>query len=318
MREAAVLLATVMVLAFLPATGLNPFIIHTLCSAFIVAMLAVSWNILGGFAGQVSFGHAAFFGLGAYGAALLSLSAGLPGWIALAGGACVAAVGAVVVIPTLRLSGVYFALAILAFAAVLKVLCSYFSFTGAAAGLINIPKLSLHVGGFNLVFYEELPNYYTALILLAVAGGFSWWLRYGGRGYMGIALAAIAEDEQAARAAGIDVQRVKILTLIASATIAGLAGAFDAFYVNFLQPDYAFSAEWSLFPLVAALIGGTRTVNGPILGAIGLYVFNELVMKQYLERGYLIVTGVLIILIMLFLRRGVLGFLEGRYATYRA
>lgn len=315
MRELPPLLVLFAVLLALPLLGFDAYLLHVIISSLIVALLAVSWNILGGFAGQISFGHAAFFGLGAYGAGAAALKLSFHPWLALLAGVVVATLGAVVAIPTLRLTGAYFSLSMLAYAGVLRVLVTVAEpITGGASGLFSIPPLVFRLGGFELDFYDKSPNYYAMLLLLTLGAFVAWRVRYG---TLGMGLAALSHDEGAAEAAGIDVQRLKIYALLISAALAGLAGAFDALYVRFLEPPYAFSSTWTIYPLVASLLGGTGTVIGPIVGAMGLYLVGELVIKEVLERGYLIVTGALVVVVMLFLPRGILGFLGGRYAPHR-
>lgn len=315
MRERPYLFLLLLGALALPIFGPDSYLLHNLVSALNVALLAVAWNVLGGFAGQVSFGHAAFFGLGAYGAGIAALKLGLSPWLALAGGSACAVAGAIVAVPTLRLTGAYFALAMLAYAEVLRVLATVLdSITGGASGLLGIPPLTLAAGSLEISFYDKLPNYYLAVLLLLLGASVAWRVRYGP---LGMGLAALARDEAAAAAAGVDVRRLKARALVLSAALAGLAGAFDALYVRFLEPSYAFSTGWSIYPLVASLLGGTGTVIGPIAGATGLYLVGELVIKQVLARGYHIVTGALVVLVVLFVPGGLLGLLGDRHATFR-
>ncbi|GAA6742230.1 branched-chain amino acid ABC transporter permease [Thermus antranikianii] len=308
MKERLPILILFAGLSFLPLF-LDDYLRHLLITALVLALLALSWNILGGFAGQISFGHAAFFGLGAYGAGILAKN-GFNPWLALFLGSGIALLGGAIALPTLRLRGPYFALAMLAYAEVLRTLAILAeNLTGGAAGLFNIP--ALHLAGIDLS--AKLPNFYIALVLLVLGTSVTFYLRYGP---LGLGLAALHEEE-AAQAGGVPVFRLKALALFASAGLAGLAGAFQALYIRFLEPPYAFSPEWSIYPLVAALLGGKGTVVGPILGTFGLYLGAELVVKQLLERGYHILTGLLVVLVILFLRRGLFGFLEDRYATLR-
>ncbi|BDB11871.1 branched-chain amino acid ABC transporter permease [Thermus thermophilus] len=300
--------ALFLILFFLPL-GLDDYLIHLFTSSFVLALLALGWNILGGYAHQVSFGHAAFFGLGAYGAAILA-HRGLDPWLALALGGVVSILGGALALPTLRLHGAYFALAMLAYAEVLRVVATVWEgVTGGAQGLLNLP--SLHLPGVD--FGSKIPNYFVALALLALGAFLAYRIRYGA---LGLGMATLS-DEEAARSGGIPVFRLKVLALALSAFLAGLAGAFQALYVGFLEPPYAFNTEWSVFPLVASTIGGRGTVLGPILGTLGLYLGAELWIKPLLERGYHILTGVLVVLAVIALRKGFLGFLEDRYAPYR-
>lgn len=308
MKERGLLWLLFALLLILPPF-LDEYLRHLLVSSLTLALLALGWNILGGFAGQVSFGHAAFFGLGAYGAGILS-KAGLDPWLALFLGGGVAFLGSVVALPILRLHGAYFALAMLAYAEVLRTLAILLEgMTGGAAGLFSIP--GLYLSGVD--FGAKLPNLYVILGLLLVGVGVAFRVRYGP---LGLGLAALGEEE-AARAGGVPVSWLKAQALFLSAFFSGLAGAFQALYIRFLEPPYAFSLEWSVYPLVASFLGGRGTVVGPILGTLGLYLGAELGVKQVLERGYHIATGALVVLVVLFLRRGVFGFLEGRYAVVR-
>ncbi len=307
-KETLPLLGLLGLLLLLPPF-LDEYLRHLLTSSLTLALLALAWNLLGGLAGQISFGHAAFFGLGAYGAGILA-KRGVDPWLALCLGAGVALLGGLLALPTLRLRGPYFALAMLAYAEVLRNLAILLEgLTGGAAGLFSIP--GLHLPGVD--FGAKLPNLYVALALLALGAGVAFRLRYGP---LGLGLAAL-HDEEAARAGGVPVFRLKAQALFLSAFLAGLAGAFQALYIRFLEPPYAFSPEWSVYPLVASFLGGRGTVIGPILGTLALYLGAELVVKQVLVRGYHILTGALVVLVVLGLRRGLLGFLEDRYAAFR-
>ena len=316
MRERWYALALILALLVLPLAVRDDYLLHVLISGLTIALLALGWNILGGYAGQVSFGHAAFFGLGAYGAGIMSLRLGLVPYLSLWLGSALAVVGALVALPALRLRGAYFSLAMLAYAEVLRILTQMAEgITGGPGGLLGIPSFpAFSVAGYDVDFFRsKLPNYYLVAWLLAVGILLTLRFRYSS---LGLGWVALSHDEDAASASGVPVFRLKVYALLASAGLSGLAGAFHAHYIHFLDPFYVYGVSWSLYPLVASYFGGPGTVLGPVLGALGLYLSGELLVKPYFERGYEMLVGAALILAILFWPKGLLAALGGRYVAY--
>ena len=272
------------------AVGHVDFVMSLIIAALTIGGVAVAWALLGNLGGMVSFGHAAFFGVGAYVSALLTLDAGWPVFPSMLAGGVGAAIASVVTMPALRLRGPYFALAILAFAHIFRILATELeSITRGAGGLLSIPTLPT-VAGFDLS--TKIGGYYVILtiVLLAMAG--YAWLR---QSTMGLALLAMHDTEDATRIVGVPSTRLKALMLVVSAFITGVVGAFNAHQINFLDPDYAFSGTWTVLPIVAAIFGGYRTISGPLVGALVIYLVDQLVFKEFLPHGHEIILGALLV-----------------------
>lgn len=250
------------------------------------AILALSMYVVLAL-GQLSMGQAAFMGVGAYSGALLTLHAGLPFPLVLAAAALAPALVAVVIaIPTMRLSGVYLAIATIGLGQVLRIIYLNTPAVGGALGLNGIPEKS---------------NFWIIYGLLAV---FVIALQLAVRSKIGRAFEAIREDEDAARVMGIDVARYKLVTLVISAALAGVAGALNAHYSYFIGPnEYGFEQAVSI--LSYAVLGGISTPIGPVLGAFVLTALPEVLRPFHDFR--LVFNGLIIVLVVIFLPRGLLG-----------
>lgn len=282
--------------------GDNSYVMGLMVSGLIVAGVALAWALLGNLGGMVSFGHAAFFGVGAYSSALLSAKAGLPVPLSVLAGATSAALCSVVMLPALRLSGPYFALAILAYAHIFKILATEASsLTGGSAGFSRFPVLPTVAG---IDFSSRVGSYALLVVLVAACALAYLAIR---RSHVGTALRAMAESEDATRVVGVDATRLKAWMLLLSAFITGLFGAINAHIINFLEPDYAFSGNWSILPIIAAIFGGYRTILGPVAGAVLIYLFDQVVAKELLPVGHQIILGVLLAGMILVAPNGLFG-----------
>lgn len=250
------------------------------------AILALSMYVVLAL-GQLSMGQAAFMGVGAYSGALLTLHVGLPFPLVLAAAALAPALVAVVIaIPTMRLSGVYLAIATIGLGQVLRIVYLNTPALGGALGINGIPEKS---------------NFWIIYGLLAV---FVIALQLAVRSKIGRAFEAIREDEDAARVMGIDVARYKLVTLVISAALAGIAGALNAHYSYFIGPnEYGFEQAVSI--LSYAVLGGISTPIGPVLGAFVLTALPEVLRPFHDFR--LVFNGLIIVLVVIFLPRGLLG-----------
>lgn len=303
----ALALALLAVLPVLFTAGtVQNFLIFTL----IVALAAQGWNLLGGYGGQFSFGHASFFGTGAYAIAILQARAGLNPWLALP---VAVALGALVgaMIGTLafraRLRGSYFALVTLAFAEVFRIVANVLPITGGAAGTL----IRLDVHPLNFQFADRAQFYWVALVFLGAAMAL---VRRLERGRFGARLVAVRENEDAARALGVDALRVKIAAITLSAAITAAAGCLYAQNFLYLDATIAYGPWISVEALLAPIIGGLGTVFGPLIGAIVLHGFGEVtkVWIGALTGGSvpgidLVLFGMLLILTVGFAPRGLLG-----------
>lgn len=297
-------------LLVIPILSGSPFVFHIFVIICTNAALAVAWNIVGGFGGQLSLGHSMFYGIGAYTSALLLQHFGLSPWIGMLPGAALAAVaGAAVSYPCLRLRGPFFALSTIAFLEVLRLLCIHEQdWTGGAAGLI----VPLRVGWKWMIFDGKAPYLVIAFGLLALALLVSLAVRHSRFGYY---LVAVREREDAALAAGVNSVTVKIVAVMVSAALTALVGTFNAMYTTFIEPSAMFSLGLSIQIAMFSLIGGLGTVAGPIAGTVLVVPLSEL------ARGWLgasanglhgFVYGTVLVLIVLTLPGGLVGALGAR------
>ncbi|AYM75943.1 branched-chain amino acid ABC transporter permease [Janthinobacterium agaricidamnosum] len=287
------------------ALGANQYVMSMVVAALIIGGVAMSWALLGNLGGMVSFGHAAFFGVGAYVSALATVKLGLPVFAAMLLGGAGAAIAAVIMLPVLRLRGPYFALAILAYAHIFRILATEWSaVTGGAGGINNIPALPT-VFGFDLA---SKTGAYLVVLTLVVACAFAY--SHIRASHYGIALRAMHDSEDATRVVGVNSTLLKGAMLLVSAFMAGLFGAFNAHYINFLEPDYAFNSLWVTLPIVAAIFGGYRTILGPVLGAVVVYLVDQLIFKSLIPTGHQLVLGVLLVAMIVFSPNGLLPLLQ--------
>ncbi len=301
------------------AIGAVPFVVgsdvwlNSLIMVLYAALLGQAWNILGGYGGQFSFGHAAFFGTGAYTVAVLQVQLGVNPWIGLVAGAAMsgmvaAFVGAVSFRYGLR--GSYFALVTLAFAEVLRILSNTVPFTGAGVGIL----IPLEPGVANLQFAEKSGYVWLIWAMTFAAFLATWWL---GNSRFGARLMAVRDNEDAARALGVPALRIKFGGIVLSGTISGLAGVFYAQYYLYLDPGIAYGPAVSIESLLVPIVGGMGTLFGPLLGAIVLHALSEFTRDIFGDAPgiSLAIYGVVLIFIVMFLPRGLAGL--GRISARR-
>lgn len=273
--------------------------------ALYASLLAQSWNMLGGYGGQFSFGHALFFGSGAYVQAIAQLTLGWNAWVALAAAVGAAAlIGAFVGALTFRygLKGSYFALVTLAFAEVFRILAVSVEFTGGGVGLM----LPLRESIANLQFGSRKGYIGLVLGFVLAAMAVTAWLRHS---RFGAQLQAVRDNEDAARAIGVDPWAIKLGAITLSALFMGAGGAFYVQVFQYIDPGLAFGPASSVEALVAAIVGGMGTLWGPLLGAAVLHLLAELTRNLFgqLPGLNMIVYGTVLILIVLFVPRGLSG-----------
>jgi branched-chain amino acid transport system permease protein len=296
-------------LALVPFVTSSNVVLNFLVTTLLIALVAQGWNVLGGYGGQYSFGHAAFFGTGAYVDAVLQARYGVNAWVAftlgIAGGALIGAVtGALAFRSGLR--GSYFALVTLAFAEVLRILASVAPITGAGVG--TLLALDLRASAFQ--FQSRVPFYFIALALVAVSLVIVHAVE---QSRFGAWLVAVRENEDAAKALGVDPFRVKLAAMTLSAAITAAAGGFYAQYYLFVDSGIAYGPWISVEALLAAIVGGVGTVFGPLLGALVVKLLGEaakLVTGDAPGLDLAIYGGVLIVIVA-FAKSGVAGLLGG-------
>lgn len=260
--------------------------------------LALSLNILTGYAGQVSLGHIAFFGIGAYTAAILTVSYGQSFWVGLAGAIVVTGlVGSVLGLPSLRVRHDFLVLATMGMNFVVVAMFKYVDFFGGAMGIVGIPAPSF----FGFSFRGGLP--YLALVW--IYAGFVWLISWRvSRTWVGLAFDTVRLDEDAAAAVGVSVPRFKIYAFILSAALAGGAGSLYAHFIGSLFPD-TFGFVESIVILSMVVFGGVGTLRGPIVGAIILKAAPELL--RFVQDYRFALYGALLVLMTLYQPRGLLG-----------
>ncbi len=298
-------LAGVIFLAALPLLlGFQPYALYLLTSAFLWASVASAWNLLA-YAGQISFGHAAFFGLGAYAGALSSL-AGLSPWGAiLLGGSAGAGGAALIGLASQRLRGAYLALATLAYAEVWRgIVLNWSDLTGGGAGLIGIPPLPVIAWLPAPLTRGRAAGYYASLgILVALLVLFALILR----SRVGLAWGAVREEEERASVLGLRPLPWKLLAFALSGAFTGVGGALYAHVVRVVEPDLVFNRYYSILPLVMATFGGLHTLLGPATAAIGLVLLSELVLHPIDPALNQLGYGLALILVVLYWPGGLMG-----------
>ena len=289
-----------------PAVIRSEYLIGTLILIYFFAFVGQGWNVLGGYAGQFSFGHALFFGIGAYTSSLAFIKWGVSPWLGMWLGAAVAvAVSVVTGHLSFRygLRGAYFALVMLAFAEIFRVAATNWEWVGASFGLLvplrgNAPML--------FQFADKRWFYYVILaMLLMVTAGVARLQR----SRLGYEMVAVRENEAAAAALGIDAYRVKLIAMALSAGITALGGTFYAQYFSYVDPTIGFGSANSIEILLRPIIGGAGTIWGPLLGSVVLGVLGEITrgfVKAYAGL-HLVLYGVILMVAVVFLPHGVMG-----------
>jgi len=305
-RQHGIVIAILGLLCLVPLLVHNPYLLHLFILSMLYAMLAASWNLINGYAGIFTFGHQAFFGLGAYGSALLAMHAGLSPWITLWFGGVVAALaGLAIGLPVLRIRSVaHVAIVTLAFAVIVQdAVSNWADFTRGTLGLASIPPFTpVTLPGFGVISFgagDPSASYYVALVFLAASTALLIGLASG---RTGLALRAIRDSESAADSLGVDPARYKLMAFVVSSFVAGIAGAYYAHYLRILTPDSAIGFSIMVTTLVITLVGGIGTTTGPLVGSF--VVTFGLESLRGLGDYRLMVYGVLLVLFVIFAPRG--------------
>src|SRR2546426_4884141 len=305
-RSAALGAAAVAVLAALPLLVEDIYYQHVLVICLVYVVLGQAWNMVGGYAGQWSLGHAAFFGVGAYTSTLLLLRATVSPWLGMfVGGFVAATVACLIAFPCFRLRTHYFAMATLAIGETVRVLFLAFDWTGGATGLVlpvqRIPS------SYDMLWASKLPYFY---VILAVAVVVTLLIVQVERSRLGVYLRAINQDEEAAARLGIEPRRYKLAALAGSAFVTGLTGTFYAQYTTYIDPFSVMSPMLSVRIVLVPVFGGLGTVAGPIIGAFVLIPLSETVRVVWGGRGIgidQVVYGAIIVSLTLWMPGGVVA-----------
>ena len=276
---------------------LSEYAHDTVGLTFMFVAAALAWNWIGGYVGQISFGHSAMFGVGGFVAARAMLAFGLPFWAAwVAGGLIAGCYGLLWGHPTLRLRGPYFSIATIGVGEATRLVATYWSgFTGGSSGL----SLPIAQGP------TKYQLYWYGLYLAAIAVALSWWLR---KSRIGLALLAIKEDVEAAADVGVNAARYQDVVLVLSGVMVGVCGGFYATYQAFIDPLDMFSFDRSISFILMGVIGGIGTILGPAAGAVVFVLIQEFLLASY-SQLYLGLYGTLLVLIILFEPLGLAGLL---------
>jgi branched-chain amino acid transport system permease protein len=290
-----------LLLLLLPVFTQDPYLLRILILASIFAILAASWDLLSGFTGQMNFGHALFFGVGAYTAALLNLHAHLPPWVSIPLGALGAVLaGLIIGIPCLRLRGTYLALTTLAFPIILMgIIFAIPGVTGGELGITGLERLAR----------SRVTNYYITVVLMLVLCTIMWKITDSNTG---IIFHAIREDELAVRSSGINTTRYKLLAFCLSGFFAGIAGGLYAHFMRIAGPS-TLEVSMSFQVVIWAVFGGIVTIYGPIGAVFILYPLLEFF--RFWPEYRTLMFAIVILIILLYMPEGLLPWIRDKIET---
>jgi len=296
----------------LPLLVSSTFAIDIFIRVLLFAFIGVAWNLMGGYAKQLSLGHAAYFGLGAYTSTILLIRYGVSPWIGMLAGGIVAMLASLPIgALCFRLRGPYFAIATIATAQVLMLL--FLKFRDFAWGAEGTTMPNLGDAPLMMQFDSKAPYYYVVLVLLAVGLAITYWIE---RSWMGYYLVAVGEDEDAAEAIGVDTLRIKRNIYLISAFLTALAGTFYVQYIYFIDPNTAFSFNVSVEAALVSIVGGIGTLWGPVIGTVLLEATSAL-LQSWLGGGHggvqLTVYSLILIAVILYRPAGLIGILTAAY-----
>ncbi|HMF89164.1 MAG TPA: branched-chain amino acid ABC transporter permease [Candidatus Angelobacter sp.] len=302
-RKFLTFLIPVIACALVPVFVHNDYLMQVFFRIILFAALGLAWNLVGGYAGQLSLGHVAFFGVGAYGLAMFT-ARGVPVWISIfLAAAAATGFAAVIGLIVFRLRGPYFTLSTIAFAEVLRLGAANLTATGGAIGL-STPALFRPRTFFETHLLSTVQQFYLAAVTLAAV---CFVINYAtSKSRPGYYLMAIREDEETAAAVGISTAGYKLRALLISAFLTALGGALYGSAFQYIVPDSALSIEISVQMAIITMLGGAGTLLGPVIGAILLLGASE-VFKNRFQESHLLIYGILIVVVVLFLPEGIVG-----------
>ena len=305
--------AAALALAVIAPSLLENHHIHVLIQILLFAYVSYCWNILGGFAGQLSFGHGLFMAVGAYTSTLLLLKLGISPWLGMiAGGLLAAALGLFIGFLSFRygIKGTYFSLVTLAFTEIGRIVALNTEAIGGAMGLYIPIKTNDFM---QLKFVEKSHYYYVMLGFLLLVMAVTAWLQHSKTGHR---LVAIRENEDAAQALGINLLRYKLFATALSAFLTAMGGTLFAHYVTFIDPNTLLNMSMALEITIYAIVGGVGTLFGPLIGAVFLVPIAETI-RATLGKSYagihLVVYGAVLMAVILFARDGLMGVFRNRF-----
>ena len=285
-------------LALLPVFGFSSYVMHIAILVIMWSVIGMAWNLLGGYCGQVSFGHAAFFGVGAYTAGMLYSKLGWSGWWGIPASVVVVTLFALLIgYICLRLRGPYFALATLSVGVIMRIV---------AENMVRVTGGDLGIMIRERTWVEKTWYYY---IILVIAAGSFIAVKKVIQSRLGYYFVAIREDQDAAESLGIDTTLYKTIALCLSAVITGLAGAFYTNYMGYIDPKVVFALhDISIITIMVVMVGGAATFSGPVVGAVIMVLLAELIRSiPKLGTAHQTLFGVLLIVIIIYLPNGIVG-----------
>ena len=328
-------------LFFVPRFVESTYLLHMMILIFINVIVGSSWNILGGYTGQYSVGHSAYFGVGAYTVMmLLQFRQVAPWWGIWAGSLAALMVAVIIGSICFRLRGPYFVLASIAVAEIFRVSAlNLKNVTNGAEGILVTEIPPLVIGGKVITdWFSKVPFYYAGLVFALLIIGVTWGVKKSKLGYY---FQAIREDQDAAHSLGINLTLYKNIALGISAIFTALAGGLYGMYVGFIDPSTVLPLDLSVQIVMICIIGGIGTISGPVIGALVLVPLSEalrsnmltewlikggvvdaesptgLFMKEHLSQAHMLIYGVLVVIVILYMPKGVLGFVS-RFTTRKA
>lgn len=328
----AMFLTVLAALLVFPLAVESPYAHHIMILVFLSVIMGQSWNILGGYTGQYSVGHAAYFGTGAYTTMMLMQYQQVPPWFGMFAGAAAAVLMALVIGSIcFRLRGPYFVLASIAAAEILRLTAlNTKELTNGAEGILATDIPPLTIGSYLVTdFLSKVPFYYSALVFALLIIAVTCLVQHSKLGYY---FQAIREDQDAAHSLGINLSLHKNLSLAISATFTSLAGSFYAVYIGFIDPTTVLSMDLSVQIVLICIIGGIGTILGPVVGSLVLVPLSEALrsnliaqglisaglvseespagtfLKENLAHAHVLIYGILVVVVILYMPEGVLGF----------
>lgn len=293
----------------------NQYFLHIGILILYYGLVSQAWNILSGYAGQFSFGHAMFFGTGAYASSVLMLKYNLSPWIGMFVGAIVAIlIGLFIGFLSFRykLRGAYFSLGTLAFAEILRILVQNLDYFNKTLGIL----LPIGNNPWMFQFHSRIPYYYIILIMLVVVTAITYWI---GRSRLGFNLIAIRENEDAAQSLGVNTFKNKMIAIALSGALTSIGGTFYAQYILYVDPPTTFGNDVSISIILPAILGGMGTILGPIMGSLIIVPLGELTTILFggFAGVHLMVYGLILVIVILFLPEGIVGWVQKKMRLRR-
>jgi len=291
-RDLFFILILLVILALIPIFLADPYIIHLLTVASVYAIFSASWDLLSGYTGQISLGHAVFFGGGAYVAAFLTMWYNVPSPLCIPiSGAVMALFSIIIGVPSLRVTGPYLTITTLAFAETVKAIV--IAFPGITRGEEGFPVRAMVSG--------MVPNFYISLFLMTFSIIVMYYIA---NRRLRIPLTAIRESETTAQASGLNTNKYKVLSFAISAFFAGMAGSFHCYYMMIVSPALL-SADTSFMAFAMGVVGGMGTIIGPVIGAYIITILSEL-LRGVIVRAHLLIYGIIFVAFIMLMPEGII------------